>query len=53
MPVCSECLSRDMVRFGRYNNQQKWHCNNCGLTTIRPLTRMPTRRGTPRRTRRR
>ena len=50
MPVCPECHSRDLVRFGLYNNQQKWHCNNCGLTTIRPLTRMPVKK-TNRRTR--
>ena len=52
MPICPECLSRDMVRWGIYNRHQKWHCNKCGLTTIRPLTRMPIRRTQPRRTKR-
>lgn len=48
MPVCPECLSRDMVKFGKYSHQQKWHCNHCGLTTIRPFLRMPIRRSIPR-----
>lgn len=54
MPICPECLSRDMVRWGLYGRQQKWHCNECGLTTIYPLARMPSRRrNIPRRTVRR
>lgn len=41
MPVCPNCLSREMVRFGLYDNQQKWHCNKCKKTTIYPRLRMP------------
>ena len=41
MPICSECLSRDLVRFGKYNNQQRWHCKECGLTSLYVRKRMP------------
>ena len=41
MPICSECLSRDLVKFCKFNNQQKWHCLNCGLTSIYVRKRMP------------
>ena len=41
MPICQECLSRDLIKFGKYNNQQKWHCLNCGLTSIIVRKRMP------------
>jgi Zn ribbon nucleic-acid-binding protein len=41
MPICSECLSRDLVKFGKYNNQQRWHCLKCGLTSIYVRKRMP------------
>lgn len=44
MPICPECLSRDMVKFGTYNNQQRWRCMQCGFTTIYPRTRMPMKR---------
>ena len=44
MPICQECLSRDLIKFGKYNNQQKWHCLNCGLTSISVLKRMPSKR---------
>ena len=52
MAICTECLSRDTVRWGYYAGEQKWHCNNCGLTTIRPLKRMPKQRTEPRKTKR-
>lgn len=42
VPVCPECYSRDLVRFGKYQGKQKWHCWNCGLTTIHVLRRMPS-----------
>ena len=44
MPICSECLSRDLIRFGKYNSQQRWHCLSCGLTSISVLKRMPSKR---------
>jgi Zn ribbon nucleic-acid-binding protein len=44
MPICQECLSRDLIRFGKYNSQQRWHCLNCGLTSISALKRMPSKR---------
>ena len=36
LPTCPECQSVDLVKFGRYNDSQKYHCNDCGLTTIYP-----------------
>jgi transposase-like protein len=42
MPICPECYSRDLVKFGTYHNKQKWHCWSCGLTTIHVLRRMPS-----------
>jgi len=42
MPICPECHSRDLVRFGKYRGKQKWHCWDCGLTTIYVLRRMPS-----------
>jgi Zn ribbon nucleic-acid-binding protein len=48
MPICPDCLSRDTVRWGSYNNLQKWHCNSCGLTTVHPRLRMPIQK--PRKT---
>jgi len=42
MPICPECYSRDLVKFGKYRGKQKWHCWNCGLTTIYVLRRMPS-----------
>jgi len=44
MPICPECLSRNMVKFGKYGHQQKWQCKRCGYTTIYPRQRMPKRR---------
>ena len=41
MAVCPKGYSRDMVKFGRYGNYQKWHCNNCGYTTVKPRQRRP------------
>jgi len=43
MPICPECHSRDLVRFGKYEDKQKWHCWSCGLTTIHVLHRMARR----------
>ena len=34
MPICINCSSRDLIKFGLYNGQQKWHCSNCNLTSI-------------------
>ena len=42
--ICPDCLSRNLIKFGKYNNQQKWHCESCGLTTIYPRKRMPIKR---------
>jgi len=44
MAICPECFSRDMVKFGTYNGQQRWRCMKCGLTTIFPRLRMPIQR---------
>lgn len=41
MPICQDCLSRNLIKFGKYNSQQKWHCINCGLTSIYVRKRMP------------
>ena len=42
--ICPDCLSRNLIKFGKYNNQQKYHCEDCGLTTIYPRKRMPIKR---------
>jgi transposase-like protein len=34
MPVCDDCGSRNLVKYGKYDNKQKWHCCDCGLTSI-------------------
>jgi len=39
--ICPKCLSRDMIRFGKYDKRQKWHCLKCGYTTVSPRQRMP------------
>jgi transposase-like protein len=39
MPVCRNCYSRDLIKFGKYNNLQKWHCENCGLTSVYVMQR--------------
>jgi transposase-like protein len=44
MPICPECLSKDMVKFGKYEGQQRWNCKHCGLTTMYPRFRMPAQR---------
>ncbi len=44
MPICPECLSRDMVKFGKYEEQQRWRCKKCRLTTLYPRYRMPAKR---------
>ena len=44
MPFCNECYSRDLVRYGEYDGKQKWHCNNCGLTSIFIRLRKPVKR---------
>lgn len=44
MPICPECLSRDLVKFGKYDKQQRWHCRKCGYTTLYPRYRMPKRK---------
>jgi len=44
MPICPECLSREMVRFGTYQDKQRWRCKKCGLTTMYPRQRMPIKR---------
>ena len=43
MPVCPQCFSRDMIKFGKFGGQQKWHCQLCELTTIHPRMRQPKR----------
>jgi transposase-like protein len=42
--ICPDCLSWNLIKFGKYNNHQKWHCEDCGLTTIYPRKRMPIKR---------
>jgi len=44
MPICPECLNREMVKFGKYDRQQRWRCTKCGYTTVYPRYRMPKRR---------
>lgn len=41
MPICPECFSRDLVKFGTYAGQQRWQCKDCGYTTLYPRYRMP------------
>ncbi len=44
MPICPECLNREMVKFGKYGKQQRWQCTKCGYTTVYPRYRMPKQR---------
>jgi ribosomal protein S27AE len=44
MPICPECFSREMVKFGKYGSQQRWQCTKCGYTTVYPRYRMPKQR---------
>jgi len=44
MPVCPECYSRGMIKFGQYRERQKWHCMDCGFTTVYPRQRQPKRK---------
>lgn len=44
MPVCPDCLSRKMIRYGKFDNQQRWHCKKCNLTTIYPRLRRPRKK---------
>ncbi|MBN1691053.1 MAG: hypothetical protein JW901_08530 [Dehalococcoidia bacterium] len=30
-----------MIKFGKYDRQQRWRCMKCGYTTISPRFRMP------------
>ena len=41
--ICPKCFSRDMIKFGKYGERQKWHCLKCGYTTAKPRQRMPKR----------
>jgi len=42
--ICPKCLTRGMIRFGLYGNQQKWRCLKCGYTTVHPRQRMPKKK---------
>jgi transposase-like protein len=44
MAVCPKCFSRDVIKFGKYYDQQRWRCMKCGFTTISPRLRMPKKR---------
>lgn len=33
-----------MVKFGKYKDKQKWHCQNCGITTIYVRARIRKKR---------
>ena len=44
MAVCPMCYSRDMIKFGKYGKQQKWHCMSCGYTTVSPRQRRPKKK---------
>lgn len=41
MPVCPSCYSRELIKFGKYDHKQKWHCLKCGYTTTSPRQRIP------------
>ncbi len=43
MAVCPKCYSREMIKFGKYGRLQKWHCQNCDYTTVKPRQRRPKR----------
>ena len=38
IPVCPQCGERDMVKYGKYKENQKYRCinPNCGHTTVFP-----------------
>jgi transposase-like protein len=44
MPICPSCLSRDLVRHGEYEGQQRWLCRSCDKTTTCPRLRMPRKK---------
>lgn len=44
MAVCPKCYSGEMIRFGKYEGQQKWHCLACGYTTVKPRKRRPKKK---------
>ena len=47
MPVCPQCYSRNLRKFGKYpywsetSGKQKYHCKDCGFTTVHALSRKP------------
>lgn len=41
MPVCPNCYRRELVKFGKYDSRQRWHCQFCWQTTLYPRMRIP------------
>jgi transposase-like protein len=41
MPICPNCLSRNMVKYGISKDKQRFHCQKCKLTTLYPRDRFP------------
>lgn len=36
--ICPKCGVADkMKKFGKHEGRQKWHCGNCGKTTVEPM----------------
>jgi len=44
MPVCPNCFSPELIKFGKYDHKQKWYCLRCRDTTISPRQRMPKKK---------